>query len=172
MTLKSKKVTARRNANVIKGNLLNAKWIHSDYVEYFLRDFARGYKVLNMCCGSSMVGDIRSDIDPNTNRNTNINLFDVLQFFQPGQVEGVICDAPYKAFNPNSRIIKQAAKERHITPPGSLANQWQFDLFKICSKWMITRRPMMNINLPSRYHEYFIIEDSRPSLQLLRIDYK
>lgn len=33
-------------------------------------------------------------------------------------------------------------------------------------------RPKVNINLPSKWHDWIIAEDSRPSFTVLRIDYK
>ena len=138
-----------------KGNIYNVKWMHTDYLEYWLRDFTIRGSCLNVCSGMSMIGQVRVDIDPDTNRTMNGDLFKLLEYFSANQFDFVYIDPPFPFYT--------AGENRF---------QWQFDAFKICKKALITRRPKVSINLPSKYHDYIVAEDVRPSLTLLRIDYK
>jgi len=58
----------RINAKVKKGKIFHATWIHSDYLEYWLEDFTNDGNLLNVCSGDSMLGLVRVDIDPESNR--------------------------------------------------------------------------------------------------------
>lgn len=138
-----------------KGTIARPEWIHTDYFEYWLKDFIRDGTCLNMCSGQSMIGDVRVDIDPNSNRTIDGNLFNSLEMFNENQFDYVYCDPDFKVYT-----------------TGENRMQWQFDLFKIARIALITRRPKVAINMPSIYHEYVIAEDSRTSLSLIRIDWK
>jgi hypothetical protein len=156
MKSKSKKITYK------KGFILPTEWIHTDYLEYWLTDFAKSmncYTVLNVCCGDSKFGNVRLDIRSDTSRTMEGDMFKLLDYFPPNSFDLVYCDTDYKYYtDPN--ILKQ------------YKNSWQFDLMKIAKKILITKRPKVTINMPSKWHNYVIAEDSRPSLSLLRIDYK
>lgn len=203
-----KRIDGRKNADV-PGRILQANWMHGNMVEDFLHDVTAGHSVANFGCGSSMLGYPRIDIDPDTTRTMDGDVFDALDFFRPNQFEYVFADLPFDMLNSNSTLIRQYAIKFGLVPEiqfndrifrmiqekqqqlrklekeiddlnfqyrhrmgGQLAQKWQFDLFKLAKKGLITRRNLININLPSRYHEYYVIEDHRPSMTLLRIDWK
>ena len=149
----------RKNAKVKRGNVFYVEWIHSDYLEYWLRDFTADGSLLHVCSGDSMIGQVRVDNRVNTNRTMDGDLFNLLDIFKENQFDYVYCDPDFKYYN----SVKYLKKYK---------NSWQFDLFKLAKKALITRRPRTTINLPSRYHDYLICEDPRPSVTLLRIDYK
>lgn len=144
-----------RASNFKKGNIYNVNWMHQDYVEYWIRDFTINGSTLNVCCGMSMIGQVRVDIDPESNRTMHGDLFHLLDYFRPNQFKYVYVDPPFGVYT-----------------SGDNRFQWQYDAFKIAEKALITRRPKVTVNLPSKYHDYIIAEDTRPSLTLLRIDYK
>lgn len=182
-----------------KGLIHRPEYMHTDYFEYWLRDFTSDGSVLNHACGMSTIGDVRVDMDPKTNRTMEGNLLDIGKDFRENSFDYVYVDPIYDMFyNPSSIIfkpdimanpqaqlqimkLKQQIKELENqveklnvqqNPLGNLAYKWQFDAFKIARKALITRRPKININMPSRWHEWLITEDSRPSINLVRIDYK
>lgn len=203
----SRKKDGRSNADV-PGKVLQTPWMHGNTLEDFVLDMTRGQSVLNYGCGSSMIGHPRVDIDADTTRTMEGDVFESLDIFRQNQFDFVFSDMPFDLLNPNSTLIKQYAIKLGLVPElqyndrifrliqqkqqlrelekeidllnfeyrhrfgGQLAFKWQFDLFKIAKKGLITRRNLININLPSRYHEYYVIEDHRPQLNLLRIDYK
>lgn len=138
-----------------KGKIYHPEWMHTDYFEYWLRDFVKDGSCLNICCGYSEVGDVRVDISPDSTRTMDGDLYNLLATFRPEQFDYVYIDPPFEAY---------------VTGPNRF--RWQFDAFKICKKALITRRTKVNVNMPSRFHEYFILEDDRPSLTLVRADYK
>lgn len=60
--------------------------------------------------------------------------------------------------------------EDYVT--GKNRNIWQLDAFKVTRKCLITKRPRVNINMPSAKHYYSILEETTPALSLLRFDMK
>ena len=154
-----------------KGKVFHCDWIHTDYMEYFLENFTKDGRTLNVCCGLSKLGDVRLDIEENitikvkgkdvvvpTSRTQHGDAFDLSKFLDQ-EFDYVYCDAPFKWFT--SKPILQKYR-----------NKWQFELFRLAKVALITRRPKVNINLPSERHRYVILEDSRPSLSLLRVDWR
>lgn len=140
-----------------KGKVYHPDFMHTDYFEYWLRDFVSDGSCLNLCCGYSEVGDVRVDISTDSNRTMEGDLFKILDTFRENQFDYVYIDPPF---------------EFYVTGKEGMRFKWQFDAFRIARKALITRRTKVNVNMPSRYHEYIIAEDSRPSLTLVRIDYK
>ena len=138
-----------------KGKVFHPEHIHADYLEYYLKDFTSDGTLLNQCCGNSKVGDTRTDIDPSTNCNRTVDLFKVLDTFDKEEFDYVYCDPPFKFYTAGPNRFR-----------------WQFDLFKLCRIALITRRPKVTVNMPSKYHDYVILEDSRPSISLVRVDWR
>jgi hypothetical protein len=176
MTLK-KKIDGRKNANVKRGHVIRMQDIHSDYLEFFESDLVAGEHCLNVCSGSSMVGDIRLDIDEKTNRTRFGDLFEVYKQFEPNSIPFVICDPPFNYYNPNSNIIKKKGNELIGVMPGldkpeQLAYLWQFQLMNIASKCLILRRNLIMANIPARFKEYRLIRDSRPGATILEVLWK
>ena len=75
--------------------LLQANWIHPPHVESWLRQMSIG-NTLNVCCGMSYVGNVRVDIDSNTNRTEPGDLFNLK--FKPLSFDTVICDPPFEYY--------------------------------------------------------------------------
>lgn len=82
---------------------LQANWIHPPDVERWLGKMAIG-RTLNVCCGMSKVGEVRVDIDPNTNRTQMGDLFDL--GFATRSFDTVICDPPFQYFNRFKWLLK------------------------------------------------------------------
>jgi hypothetical protein len=141
-----------------KGKIIHADWIHTDYHETWLNDFTKDGRLLNVCSGMSWVGDVRLDINPNSNRTQPGDLFDLSEF-KDQEFDYVYCDPDFKIYT-NTKILKDNR------------NKWQFELFRLAKKALITRRPKVNINLPSKRHHWIVLEDWRPSISLLRIDWR
>ena len=171
-TTADQRIDGRTNAKVLKGHVYKAEHAHPPYMEYFLNQLTANKKVLTIGTGTSPFGDIRLDIDPKSNRTEYGDVFESFASFTPGSVDYLYADLPYGFLNPLSNVIRKEGIRRGLAKPGSLAFKWQFDWFKIPKIAMITRRNLINVNLPSKSHDYYVIEDSRPQLGLMRIDYK
>lgn len=78
------------------GQVLQANWIHPSSVEKWLRSMVIGTS-LNVCCGTSHVGDIRVDISPDTTRTEAGDLFNLR--FPSQSFDTVICDPPFAFYN-------------------------------------------------------------------------
>ena len=141
-----------------KGRVFHANYMHTDYFEYWLDNFTKDGRTLNVCCGYSEVGEIRLDISEDSTRTQHGNAFD-LSMFEDQEFDYVYCDPPFNWYT-SPIILKQ------------FRNKWQFELFRLARKALVTRRPKVNINLPSELHHYTILEDSRPSLSLVRVDWR
>jgi len=140
----------RKGSEVVK-----AEWIHTDYFDAWLRDFVKAGTVLNMCCGMSTIGDVRCDININTARTHPYGVTQIHNFFPENSFDYVYCDPPFEMYTSGDNRFR-----------------WQQELYKIARKALITRRPKVNVNLPSLRHEWYVLEDERPSLSLVRVDYK
>ena len=157
-TFKKAPVKKAHFAQVQKGKIFHPDYMHTDYFEYWLKDFVSNGSCLNVCCGYSDIGDPRVDISPDSNRTMEGDLFRLLAPegpFRANQFDYLFIDPPFSFYTSGTNRFK-----------------WQFDAFKIARKALITRRTKVGVNMPSRYHEYHIAEDSRPSITLVRIDYK
>jgi len=136
-------------------NLFHSQYVHTDYFEYWLEKFVKDGSCLNVCCGKSLIGNVRVDISKDSTRTHEGDLFKILKSFKPNSFDYVYCDPLFKYYT-----------------SGINRFNWQFDLFSLCKIALITRRPKVTINMPSYRHEYLILEDTRPSLSLVRIDWK
>ena len=155
---RTKKLDRRVNATKqSKGRIIHPTHIHSDYLEYWLEQFTLDGNTLNICSGDSLFGLVRVDIDPESNRTVDGDLFKISNQFKPESFKYVYCDPPFQFYTSGENRFR-----------------WQYDLFKLVKPGgaLITRRPKVTINMPSKYHDYIIAEDSRPSFTVLRIDYK
>lgn len=137
-----------------KGNVYHADYMHTDYFEYWLNNFTKDGRTLNVCCGYSEIGDVRLDVSEDSTRTQYGDMFDLSEF-KDNEFDYVYCDPLFKFYTSGSNRFR-----------------WQFELFRLAKKALITRRPKVTANIPSTRHHYVILEDSRPSLSLLRIDYK
>lgn len=137
----------------MKGKLIPTDWIHSDYLEAWLKNFVKDGTCLNVCSGMSLIGDTRIDTNETSNRTEPGDLFNLN--IPENSYDYVYCDPPFNYY---------------VT--GSNRYRWQQDLFRICKKALITRRTKNMVHLPSSRHEYYIAEDHRLNLTLIRIDYK
>lgn len=140
--------------------------MHQDYFEYWLENFVKDGTCLNVCCGLSNTGQVRVDIAKYvkldgkkiaTSRTMEGDLFKIQEYFHEESFDYVYCDPPFPIYTSGPNRMR-----------------WQFDLFKLVKPGgaLITRRPKVSVNMPSKWHEYIIAEDDRPSLTLVRIDYK
>jgi hypothetical protein len=136
------------------GKVIPATWIHQDYLEEWLLERVGTESCLNVCCGKSSVGTTRLDVNQDTSRTEPGDLFNL--DYEDDSFDWVYCDPPFNFY---------------VT--GDNRYRWQLELFRICKKGMITRRPKTSLRLPDNPpHEYFIAEDHKLALSLIRIDYK
>lgn len=176
-----KKTDGRKAAKVKKGTVFIMEMIDAPYLQKWIQDFINsfgpGQRVLNGCCGTSWIGDVRYDINKNSNRTLNADLKDQLTLFRKNQFDFYIID-PFDAFyNPYGKWIlenyymKTDSRGRKYGDP----NRWQYDAMEICSKALILQRPLQMINWPkqlARDVEYGLIRDSRPMGRILEIIWK
>ncbi len=154
-----------------KGKVFHSDYIHTEYLEEWLDNFTKDGRLLNVCCGTSPLGDVRLDIAEYhtielkgkevtipTSRTQHGDLFDLSKFLDQ-EFDYVYCDPDFRYYT-SKPILKE------------YKNKWQFELFRLAKKALITRRPKVNINLPSERHRYIVMEDWRPSLSLFRIDWR
>jgi hypothetical protein len=144
--------------NLKKYPVIHADHIHTDYHEYWLNNFTKDGRLLNVCSGTSLLGDVRLDVDPDSNRTQPGDVFDLSEF-KDQEFDYVYCDPPFP-FYTNTKILQQ------------YKNKWQFELWRLTKKALITRRPKVNINIPSKRHHWIVLEDWRPSISLLRVDWR
>lgn len=85
--------------------MLKANWIHTEDVEKWLQQITIG-KTLNVCCGMSLVGDTRVDIDPSSNRTVDGDLFKLP--YASRSFDTVICDPPFGYYQRFRWILKLA----------------------------------------------------------------
>lgn len=138
-----------------KGDVFNANWMHSDWFEWWLRNYMSDGSSINAACGYSTVGDIRLDKSADSTRTHDGNYKNLLEQFGENAADYVYIDAVF---------------DDYLT--GDNRNIWQFDAFKVAKKCLITKRPRVSINMPSKKHYYSILEEHTPALSLLRFDLK
>lgn len=151
--------------------VIHADWLHKEGLEYWLDNFTKDGRTLNVCCGLSEIGDVRLDIadklkikkkdeiiEVPTARTEPGDIFD-LSMFKDQEFDYVYADPPFR-FYTGVRTLKK------------YRNRWQFELFRLAKKALITRRPKVNINLPSTRHHWVVIEEFTPSVSLLRVDWR
>jgi len=175
------KTDGRRNAKVKKGDVFIMEMIDAAYLDKFqddlIKSFGPGMRVLNGCCGTSPVGDVRYDIDPKSNRTMDANLKDQLKIFHPGQFDFYIIDPIDTFYNPFGKFIAENYY-RGTTKDGRKFGdpyRWQYDALEIPKKALILQRNLIMTNWPEskrNYVEYGLIRDSRPMGRILEIIWK
>lgn len=176
-----KKTDRRKNAKVKKGDVHIMEWIDSEYLEVFIEDLIKslgpGMKVLNGCCGNSIIGQIRYDIDKNSNRTMEGNLKDQLKLFPKNHVDFYYIDAPGEFFNPFGNFIVKnycTGKDKRGRKKGD-PYRWQYDALTIPRIALILQRGLQMTNWPKqqvRDVTYGLVRDSRPSSRVLEIIWK
>jgi hypothetical protein len=81
-----------------KGKVFHPDHMHTDYFEYWLRDFVSDGSCLNICCGYSEVGDVRVDISADSARTMEGDLFKLLETFRENQFDYVYIDPPFEFY--------------------------------------------------------------------------
>lgn len=174
----NQRIDGRRNARVKKGKVLKAEWMDSEYLHHFLVNLVGNEQCLNVCCGSSTIGQWRLDISENSNRTAEGDLFQIWKYFRPNSMPFVLCDMPFHYLNPLDPYIQKKGKELieagvNLSAPGSLAYEIQFWLYDIASKGLILKRNLQSPAIfPCKYQEYFISKDTRPSMILTEVTWK
>ena len=153
MTSSSKSIIQSEHGKSWVKQILKTTWMHSSYVEAWLLDFVKDGACLNVCCGKSLVGNVRLDISLDSTSTEYGDLFKIE--YPESSFDYVYCDPPFNYYVVGTNRFK-----------------WQQKLFKFCRKALITKRPKTTVNLHSKEHYYIVAEDTKPSLALLRIDLK
>ena len=116
---------------------LQARWVHPHKVERWLRRSCIG-RTLNVCCGMSLVGDVRIDTDWRSNRTEAGDLFSLT--FENQSFDTVICDPPFSYYNRFSWIakIRDIARKRVLisSPATNIRmmfsrRNWNFALYAV-----------------------------------------
>jgi hypothetical protein len=135
----------------------NPSWSHSDRalktIDSWLAKMSLG-RTLNVCCGNCAVGDVRVDVDPNTARTMDGDLFRLP--FPQQSFDTVICDPPFSYYNKFRWVIKLShlARKRLIlstslTEPKLIKREWTRELYYFSSNggtqflrlyWIFNRR--------------------------------
>lgn len=131
-----------------RGKLYKANWSHTETSEDLLRRLTADGITLNVCCGQSMVGDVRVDIAENTSRTEYGDMFDLpfgrLSFYN------VICDPPYDYYTTGDNRFR-----------------WILKLADMAERKLILAIPKINIRIPHFDKEYYIVEeDGQVSMKL------
>ena len=98
--------------------LYQANWKHEDSVEEWLQEMSIG-RTLNLCCGTSKVGDVRVDLsDDATGKNMKASIFDLP--FRPQVFDTVIVDPPFEYWNRFKwfRSVSLLARKRVMASSG------------------------------------------------------
>jgi len=109
--------------------MLKADWIDSDKRENLIKTIIKNDSCLNVCCGYSKLGNIRLDINAQSWRTDEGDLFNLE--YPEGSFDWVYCDPPFNYYT--------SGKNRF---------RWQLDLFKIAKKGLITQRPKVTNEKP------------------------
>ena len=114
---------------------------------------------LNVCCGMSEVGDVRVDIDANTNRTQEGDLFNLK--FPPLSFDTVICDPPFEYYVTGENrfrwiqelariarkrlMISVKANSIHVSQKGWIRSLWYVEDNKMFLRlyWVFDRRDHM-----------------------------
>ena len=135
----------------------NPSWSHSDWglksIDSWLGKMSLG-ESLNVCCGNCPVGTVRVDIDPNTSRTINGDLFKLP--FPEQSFDTVICDPPFSYYSRFRWVIKLSHLARRrlilstsLTEPKLIRREWTRDLYYFSSNggtqflrlyWVFDRR--------------------------------
>jgi len=165
---KRKNVTKQPNGQVFK-----MEHMDPDYLSHFIANLTKGNRLLSHCCGYTPVGQVRCDWSPDSNRNKAANLFEMVNDFKPGSFPFVYIDPPDKYYNPHCKEIAKAFPS--IKNP-SYGNPfaWQYHALDVASIALILQRPLIMTNWQgsSKFQEYFLVRDSRPSARILEIIWK
>ena len=79
--------------------MLRQTWVWEEEVSKWVKDRIKG-KSLNVCCGTSMLGDVKIDLEPKLKGTLKGDMFDIQ--FADEFFDTVICDPPWK-LNPMLR---------------------------------------------------------------------
>jgi hypothetical protein len=87
--------------------VLQANWIAPSHVDEWLRKMIIG-RSLNVCCGTSLAGDVRLDIlpPPETTRTEEGDLFNL--GYKARSFDTVICDPPFTYYNKRRWVFQLA----------------------------------------------------------------
>jgi hypothetical protein len=79
-------------------------------IEEFLPSLFIG-KTLHVCCGKSLLGDVRLDLDPENNPDILCDAADMKGFVEDNQFDTVLCDPPYNGkFQWNHNLLSELAR--------------------------------------------------------------
>lgn len=70
------------------------KRLWNDSIEDVLQGLFIG-KTLHVCCGKSLLGDVRLDADPENNPDIICDASNMIDFVKDNEFETVLCDPPY-----------------------------------------------------------------------------
>jgi hypothetical protein len=85
------------------------KVLWPESIENFLKTLFIG-KTLHVCCGKSMLGDIRLDLNEST-ADIKCDAQDMTSFVKNDEFETVLCDPPYNGkFQWNHDLLKELAR--------------------------------------------------------------
>lgn len=176
------KKDGRKAAKVKKGYVHRMEHMDQPYAEKFIEDVCNSVmvrpRIINGCCGDSRIGQIRYDIDPNSNRTMDADLKDQLNIFRPGQCDFYIIDPPDEFYNPFAKWVAKnyyKGKRKSDGTPYGDPFRWQYDALEIPTKALILQRNLTMTQWPERIRskvEYFLLRDQRPMGRVLEVIWK
>jgi hypothetical protein len=79
-------------------------------IEEYLQTLFVG-KTLHVCCGKSLLGDVRLDLDPENNPDIICDASNMKGVIEDNQFETVLCDPPYNGkFQWNHNLLEELAR--------------------------------------------------------------
>ena len=109
------KTITRKKKSKMPTLFYQPNWSWDDHIEARLKKLCIG-RTLNFPCGMSQIGDVRADIDPNTNPDVIADIMKPFETFKKFEFDTVLCDPPFKYFNKTGWVheISKLAKKRVI----------------------------------------------------------
>lgn len=86
------------------------KVLWSDSIQEFLPSLFIG-NTIHVCCGKSILGDVRLDLDPENNPDIICDAANMKSFVTDNQFETVLCDPPYNGkFDWNHKLLEELSR--------------------------------------------------------------
>ena len=81
----------------VKVDVYKINWSWNRNTERWLRNITKGKTILNICCGSSYIGNVRADINPELKPDVICDVKNPP--FREGAFDVVLCDPPFSYYN-------------------------------------------------------------------------
>jgi len=178
-----KQLDGRKNAMVRVQDMIEMRYIDNTTITQQIKNWGIGRHVIYAFSGMSLNGQVRIDINPNSNATLNMDVFEWLEKAKLGCADMIVIDAPFVLYNApgiNYSVWEKAIKDGLI--PESMKkskywghpNEWQRAFWNLLEPGglLVMKRPIVNINVLSKLPVLYYVHDSRPSAVIVRLDQK